>query len=450
MMCLAVTAVIFLQVYLTSVFPWRQISRSSKTLQEAIDKLKRFKNLFNYALNCIQRYKLRSLVILICLGIAASTFSAVAFLSDGLLKEGALSLKYAPDLTVQGIQDGRQTLLATKYVSSILAAAPGVGKISERIWGYGNIGNTLIVVLGLDLGDSTKNQTNPATGNLVVDQTAPYPLEAGRFIDAQTNDTIVIGKGVAELLGASVGSELSILTESNSMKRYVIVGIFNSESSIYSADMIIMNLNEARDFFNVPSDKVTDLMVYTVPIDATTKASLVNVVARQIAELPNCRVLTKDVLLKAQEDTYGDRSGFFSIVWYVILISVAIVAFNQTVVVGHESKFEVGLLKAIGFSTSDVIQIRLVESLVLGALAGAVGITVGVLYDAVLGAPVLKDFMLGWANLYPGFPVPVSVSVQSVLFAFGVTIIPLLFATVIPSWLNATVDPDIAMRGARA
>ncbi len=139
-----------------------------------------------------------------------------------------------------------------------------------------------------------------------------------------------------------------------------------------------------------------------------------------------------------------------SFLTYVPLISVAIIAFNQTVVVGHESKFEVGLLKSLGFSTSDVIQVRLIESLVLGVLAGAIGLTFGILFDAVLGAPVLKDFMLGWANLYPGFPVPIFISAQTVLFTFAVTIVPLLFATVIPSWLNATVDPDIAMRGARA
>ena len=173
-------------------------------------------------------------------------------------------------------------------------------------------------------------------------------------------------------------------------------------------------------------------------------------VARQITELPNCRVVTKDVLLDAQQKTYGDRSGFFSIVWYVILIAIAIIAFNQTVVVGHESKFEVGLLKSLGFSTSDIIQVRFVESLVLGALAGAIGLSIGILYDSVLGAPVLRDFMLGWANLYPSFPVPFLINPQTVLFTFAVTIVPLLFATVIPSWLNATVDPDIAMRGARA
>jgi ABC-type lipoprotein release transport system permease subunit len=413
--------------------------------------MKRFKNLLNYALNCVQRYKLRTIVILVCLAVAASAFSAVAFMSDGLVKEGALSLKYAPDLTVQGIQSGRQTLISTYYVNHILGAAPGVSGISERIWGYGNVGNTLIVVMGIDVDNSaTINQTRPQVGIFTVDQAAAYPLEAGHFIDAQSNNTVVIGKGVAELLGASVGTELSILTESNQIKQYIVVGIFNSESSIYNADMILMNLNAARDFFNIPSDQVTDLMVYVVPVDASSKAALVNVVARQITELPNCRVVTKDVLLSAQEKTYGDRSGFFSIVWYVILISVAIVAFNQTIVVGHESKFEVGLLKSLGFSTSDVIQVRLIESLVLGTLAGAIGLSIGILFDVVLGAPVLRDFMLGWANLYPSFPVPFFISAQTVLFTFAVTIVPLLFATVIPSWLNATVDPDISMRGARA
>jgi ABC-type lipoprotein release transport system permease subunit len=410
----------------------------------------KLRNLLNYALNCVTRYKLRTLVILIALGVAASAFSSVAFLSDGLVNEGALSLKYTPDLTVQGISTGRQSLIPTRYVNYV-AMMQGVSWISQRIWGYGNIGNTLVVIVGIDLNNTiTTNQTRSLLGNSVVDQTPAYPLEAGQFLDTQSYSSIVIGKGVAQLLGANVGTVLSIVTESNNIKQYNVVGVFNSESSIYSADLILMNLESARQFFDIPEDKVTDLMVYVSSVDASAKVSLVNVVARQISEIPNCRVLTKDVLLKAQEKTYGDRSGFFSIVWYVVLIAVAIIAFNQTVVVGHESRFEVGLLKALGFSTSDIIQVRLFESLVLGALAGAVGLTVGIVYDVVLGAPILRDFLLGWANLYPSFPVPVFVSVQTVLFTFTVTIVPLLFATVIPSWLNATVDPDIAMRGARA
>ena len=397
----------------------------------------RFKNLATYALNCIQRYKIRTAVILICLIVASSIFSSVAFMKDGLTKEGELSLKYAPDITVQGIAVGRQALIDTRYVGIIQGMA-GVNIVSQRIWGYGNIGNTLIVVVGVNLNNS------------LVDPTKVYPIESGQFLDAQQNNTVVIGKAVADLLGVKPGDLLTILSETNQAYQYTVVGVFNTESSIYNADMILMNIDNARAFFSIPEGKATDLTVYVNEGDESSYVPLLNYVAREISSLANVRVLTKDVLLKAQETTYGSRSGFFSVVWYVILIAVAIVAFNQTVVVGHESKFEVGLLKALGFATADIIKIRLIESALLGALAGTIGLAFGIVYDVVLNAPVLKDFMLGWATLYPDFTVPVYISAETVFLTYVITVVPLLFATVIPSWRNATVDPDIAMRGARA
>jgi ABC-type lipoprotein release transport system permease subunit len=405
--------------------------------------MKRFRNLLKYALGCIQRYRVRTLVILITLIVSASVFSSIAFIKDGLTVQGDLSLKYSPDITVQGISAGRQVPVDTRYIGYV-QEADGVSAVVPRIWGYANIGNTLLVVVGIDLQSTTVNQRG------IFNVSQAYPLESGTFLDSQSNNTVVIGKAVADLLGAKVGSILTILSESNQAERYVVQGIFNSESGIYNADMIVMNINEARTFFDMPQDKITDIMVYVTSVDPGNHKSLVNYVAREISDLPNSRTVTKDVLVQAQVTTYGDRSGFFSVVWYMILISVAIIAFNQTVVVGHESKFEVGLLKALGFSTSDIIQMRLIESAILGTIAASAGLAIGIIYDAILGAPVIKDFMMGWATLYPGFPVPVFINPQTLLFAFAITIVPLLFATVIPSWVNATVDPDIAMRGARA
>jgi ABC-type lipoprotein release transport system permease subunit len=363
--------------------------------------------------------------------VSAAVFSSIAFIKDGLVMEGQLSLKNAPDVTVQGMWAGRQTFIETKDIGYI-QEAPGVGYVEPRIWGYGNVGNSLIVVVGVDLQSQ------------FLSQTAVLPIESGSFLDPNVNNTIVIGQAVADLVGAKVGSVLSILTESVEPRRYTVIGIFSSESAIYSADMIVMNINDARVLFNVPEDKVTDIAVYL------SDRSMSNVVAKEIGDLPNTRVVTKDILLQAQDTTYGARSGYFSVVWYIVLLAVAIVAFNQTVVVGHESKFEVGLLKALGFSTSDIIQIRLIESLTLGVIAGTIGVAFGIFYDAVLRAPVISDFMLGWATLYPNYAIPLYFNAQTILLIYAITIVPLLFATVIPSWLNATVDPDIAMRGAKA
>jgi lipoprotein-releasing system permease protein len=397
----------------------------------------RFSNLLGYALNCIQRYRIRTSVILICMVLATTLFSSVLFMKDGLARDGQISLKYAPDLTVQGIANGRQTPVETRYIP-LIQTILGVKTVVDRIWGYGNIGNTLLVIVGIDA-------ENPA-----IDLNAAYPIESGSFLELSKNGTVVVGKTVAELIGAKVGNFLTFITESNQVRQYEIVGIFNSESGIFNADTILMSAEDARSFFEVPEDKATDLLIYIEDVNPQFYNTQVNFVAREISELPNTRVLTKEVLADAQETTYGARSGFFSIVWLLVLVSVAIVAFNQTVVVGHESRFEVGLLKALGFSTSDIIQIRLIEGTVLGILAASIGLMLGILFNAVLNAPVLKDFMLGWATLYPAFPVPFLISAQTVFLIYVISIVPILFATVVPSWLNATVDPDIAMRGARA
>ena len=401
----------------------------------------RFKNLAKYALSCIRRYKVRTLVILVCLGIAASVFSSISFLKDGLIAEGELSLKYAPDLTVQGISAGRQSFIDTRY-ADFIRGIEGIKRVEPRVWGYGNIGNTLLVIVGVD-----PNTINASAGTTSA---TPYPLEAGSFLTAQGVGMVVIGKGVSDLLGAKVGSVLTMLSESNEAFQYFVVGVFNSESTIYNADMILMSIGDARGFFDIDEDRASDIAVYLNDVEPSSYNSVLNQVAQRISAITNSRVLTKDVVLKAQETTYGARSGYFSVTWYIILIAVAVIAFNQTVVVGHESKFEVGLLKALGFSTTDVIQVRLIESTILGALAASIGLIIGIMYDAVLNAPILRDFMLGWATLYPNFAVPTFISAQTVFLTYAVTIVPLLFATVIPSWVNATVDPDIAMRGARA
>src|SRR5512147_1390521 len=112
--------------------------------------MRRFKNLLNYSLNCIQRYKIRTAVVLICLVTASSVFCSMAFMKDGLAKDGELSLANGPDITVQGIESGRQSYIGTEYIG-IIQSMSGIREVSSRVWGYGNIGNTLIVVVGVDL-----------------------------------------------------------------------------------------------------------------------------------------------------------------------------------------------------------------------------------------------------------------------------------------------------------
>ena len=67
----------------------------------------RNRNLLSYSIDSICRYKIRTFVILISIALCITLFASVFFLKDGLAKDEQLSLKYAPDITVQGIVNGR-------------------------------------------------------------------------------------------------------------------------------------------------------------------------------------------------------------------------------------------------------------------------------------------------------------------------------------------------------
>ncbi|MEM0101499.1 MAG: hypothetical protein QW522_04580, partial [Candidatus Methanomethyliaceae archaeon] len=69
--------------------------------------IKKQKNIFRYSFDCIARYKMRSTAIIITFLLATTMISAVLFAKDGLEREAEISVKAAPDLTIQFLRGGR-------------------------------------------------------------------------------------------------------------------------------------------------------------------------------------------------------------------------------------------------------------------------------------------------------------------------------------------------------
>jgi putative ABC transport system permease protein len=393
--------------------------------------LRRHRNLFYYALDCLRKYKTRTFVVIIAFTIAISMLSSILFLKDGLEREAEISVSLAPDITVQYLKGGRLLLLPVSYIDKA-SEIKGVVKVLPRIWGYAGIGLNTYTVMGLDLSDV---EVYHGLSSLV---------KRGRFLTAEDSGTgsIVIGELLAGVLKVDVGDTVILLSESIEANRFTVIGIFSSETTIYTADLIVMSMEDARRFFRIPEGYVTDMIVYVdpeVPVDN---------VATELSMLPNSRVLTQDILLRGYKAAYGGRGGFLVTFWVILLSAVALICFSQATIVGRESRFEVGLLKTFGFTTLDIIEIRLIESLILGTFSASLGMIIGIIYDIWFKAGIFAQALLGWAFLPAEFHMPVYVSFPSVFSLYAVTVLPLLFATTVPAWLNAITDPELAMRRA--
>ncbi|MHA1741785.1 MAG: FtsX-like permease family protein, partial [Candidatus Thorarchaeota archaeon] len=162
---------------------------------------------------------------------------------------------------------------------------------------------------------------------------------------------------------------------------------------------------------------------------------------------PEARVLTRDALRDIALQTYGGRAGIIDLLWVVLVMTVVLLAFTVSSAGSDEARREVGLLKALGFDTVDVLEIRMFESTVLSLLGASLGVSTAIVYDFVLGAPLLAGYLLGWNLVLLNGGIPLLITLSALFMVYAVAIVPVLVATVVPAWKNAIAEPDIVLRG---
>lgn len=385
-------------------------------------------NLYAHAVKSICTYRVRSVSIVASLSIAIMVLGAVAFLADGLEKEAELSATFAPDITVQCLQAGRQVTIPMSCGETI-SRVPGA-KVVPRVWGYIYYHNRIYTVMGIE------------PDKMPVPEEINLALASGRFLRGNDEKAAVVGDWLAKAFGLKVGDVLVLYDQSMKPFNFTVVGIFSMDIRLYTADLILIHIRDASVFFEIEEGFATDLCVYLASREQAID------VARQILKVfPNMRVLTREALKEALLAAYGARSGFVSVIWYIMLISAMLVAWNHASTVSAEARREVGILKALGFSTGDILEIRLMEAVILGVLSASIGVFLGIVYDFYLGAPILKEFMLGWAAVYPEFPLPFTLKLSTTATLYAVAVFPLLVGSVFPAWASAITEADTAIRG---
>ncbi|MCW4054336.1 MAG: ABC transporter permease [Candidatus Bathyarchaeota archaeon] len=385
-------------------------------------------NFFEYAIRSLFTYKTRTIAIVVSLTIAIMILGSTIFVSDGLLREAQLSVETAPDITVQNMEAGRVVPVPNAY-AEYLARFLDVRRIVPRVWGYVYLQDGIYTLMGID------PSTTPIAEEL------GFTLESGRFFSGDEKNVAVIGSQASDTLGIKLNDQVNI-AEVHAFYSFTVIGIFDSDVSLFASDLILVDIETSRDFLDMPTDSVSDLCIY---LDDETKIPATATIISQV--YPDLRVVTRESMKDAFASTYGLRSGYVSALWYILLISVILVAWNQASSASVESQREVGILKSLGFSTSNILEIRFLETLLLGCISASIGIVLAIFYDLYLGAPIIRNFMLGWSAIYPNFPVPILISFRSLLTLYAAAIIPLLVGTLIPAWKSAITEADVVMRG---
>src|SRR5262249_49112941 len=107
---------------------------------------------------------------------------------------------------------------------------------------------------------------------------------------------------------------------------------------------------------------------------------------------------------------------------------------------------EIGVLKAIGWTTSNVLTARLTEAGLVAIAGTMIGLALAYLHAFVLGAPLLAPALFGWSNLRPALVLTPNTDPFELLVLVALVAIPFAGISIVPAWRAANVDPDRLLR----
>jgi lipoprotein-releasing system permease protein len=373
--------------------------------------IERHRNILDFTLSSLLRRKRKNTALVSVYTLIVFLLASVLFFTYALREEASILLKEAPEMIVQKLVAGRQELIPVNYMERIKAIR-GVSSIKARLWGY---------------------YYDPVVG-------ANYTLMVAEDPDVASGG-IAVGEGVSRVRLASPGDTLEFRTYQGVTIELEIKKTFSSESGLVSSDLVLISEDDFRKVFGTPKDYATDLVVRVRnPKELPT-------IAMKVAEiLPDTRQILREELLRTYDAIFNWRGGILLAILLGAVLAFIIFAWDKASGLSVEEKREIGILKAIGWETSDIIRMKFWEGLVVSLSSFLMGIVLAYVHVFFTSFMLFEPVLKGWAVLYPAFKITPFIDGAQVASLFFLTVVPYTVATIIPSWRAAIVDPDSVMR----
>jgi ABC-type lipoprotein release transport system permease subunit len=333
------------------------------------------------------------------------------FFTHALKREAVIVLQDAPEIVVQRLVAGRQEMIPIGYIEH-LSGIRGVIAVNPRFWGY----------------------------YFYASAKANYTVMAPEGF-GHKDGNIMIGAGVARRHMIGKGDTMSFQATRGAAIKFTIAALIPTESELLSSDLILMTSGDFRRLFGVPDGYATDLA-----LTVRNPRELSTIAAKITGLLPDTRPITREEILRTYEAIFSWRQGIMLAVLFGALLAFLILSWDKAAGLSAEEKREIGILKAIGWETSDVILVKFWEGVVVSLSAFAAGMLLAYVHVFFSSAVIFEPVLKGWSILYPKFRLTPFVSTYQMATLFFLTVIPYTAATIVPSWRAASVDPDIQVR----
>lgn len=395
-----------------------------------------YRNLLVAAAANVARYRMRSFVVLLCLVAICAPYVTGVAISEGIRADAERSVEEGADLYLTMDHFGRNGPVPLKYLEA-LRASPYVLRVVPRIAGraVASIGlpdrqtgqSELVVILGLE----------PEQFDAV-----PAPVRQAETPKMHQGDAL-IGAALADELQVQPGDKILIRIADVTMP-FRIAGVLRRDAGIWSAQLICLTLEDAGQLFALPG-YASEFLIYCRPGPGNIQAvreDMLDVLGRQ-----PYRLQTKTREVRAYVDKgFRQQQGIFTVL-YLVAFSVGIPALLVASGLGlSDRRREIGIAKAVGWQTTDVMLMVTFEQMLLSVMAASLAVLVSFVWLRVFNGAFVAQFFISEVGHIAPFRVPArfapAAPALSLLLCLSITMVGGLYTT----WRLATQPPAETMR----
>ncbi len=373
--------------------------------------IERQRYFIDFALSSLMRRWRKNIALVIVYTLVVFILASIVFFTQAIKREACTVLEGSPDIIVQRLVAGRQDLIPARYADE-LRKITGVSEVRGRLWAY---------------------YFDPASSaNYTVISTERPGRDEG---------CVLMGQGVARSMHAGKGDLIAIRGHDGSYQSFEVKDTFSSGSELVSADLIEMSGKDFRGLFGIQEAYFTDITMKVRNAQERT------VVSRKVLNiLPDTRPILRDEILRTYETAFAWRSGILLIIFTGSILAFLIFAWDKATSLSIEEKREIGILKAIGWDTGEVIVLKSWEGLIISLSSFLAGIIFAYIHVFFASSTIFEPVLKGWAVVYPRFRLVPSIDPYQITTLLFLTVLPYTIATIIPSWIASAIEPDSAMR----